>query len=694
MILSRAQSRRLNKIFDAIEAFAVDRYRMYEPEEAAMFTMGGTLDQLASAALSRFWEDPSSIDAFLARCSKGLTAAEIADIKAFSDRICGTALMVGIDSMGRGLFSVELRTVAVTGILTPMAELLPGPYPKPVDINLLPYDGVVTYDGFISEFPMQMGPGLRIALNAEMKEALSRAPITEAGEFADFARAVAWKRIEDDERRFAEQLKRDEWDAKGNEPLPPDVRRGVLAGLSESERDELIRKDMEANRAKAGQAGAGSFDPVARLKKLAVKGEPQLAFADSLTADTKSVLSGYAVELGVRNFSKLRKQELAELVAPELLRDAARMESDLLACRRDALDLAKALVECGTIHFTSAQALASCARYVPVEPWTRLYWTQGEFVLAMPDEVRELGATLDLDDILARRERLGRVEHLGEVLTELCGVVSLADFCDWYRELYGTAETDGEICNELVRLRNMHGSDLSFSFWVDPNEPEETRLPYLIDYRLSNEYLTQSFANSLVRQKGPVDVEALLANGSFSPYEKKFLAELKERDLELRYLLERHEQAASAGRVKLDPVLRDKDVLEWKSSLPAVVNLRNWLDAHVPEDENDLYFSEKVIEELIDARTMAPSPKDFIQDASELGLLMLTEDPETIVGRLMAFWNGLPDWECDGWSPDALADKRSGKKTFRNPDGTPMKVGRNDPCPCGSGKKYKRCCGR
>jgi preprotein translocase subunit SecA len=25
---------------------------------------------------------------------------------------------------------------------------------------------------------------------------------------------------------------------------------------------------------------------------------------------------------------------------------------------------------------------------------------------------------------------------------------------------------------------------------------------------------------------------------------------------------------------------------------------------------------------------------------------------------------------------------------------TDRKVGRNDPCPCGSGKKYKRCCGR
>lgn len=25
---------------------------------------------------------------------------------------------------------------------------------------------------------------------------------------------------------------------------------------------------------------------------------------------------------------------------------------------------------------------------------------------------------------------------------------------------------------------------------------------------------------------------------------------------------------------------------------------------------------------------------------------------------------------------------------------TGAKVGRNDPCPCGSGKKYKQCCGR
>ena len=30
----------------------------------------------------------------------------------------------------------------------------------------------------------------------------------------------------------------------------------------------------------------------------------------------------------------------------------------------------------------------------------------------------------------------------------------------------------------------------------------------------------------------------------------------------------------------------------------------------------------------------------------------------------------------------------------KQPVGAGKKVGRNDPCPCGSGKKYKRCCGR
>ena len=34
------------------------------------------------------------------------------------------------------------------------------------------------------------------------------------------------------------------------------------------------------------------------------------------------------------------------------------------------------------------------------------------------------------------------------------------------------------------------------------------------------------------------------------------------------------------------------------------------------------------------------------------------------------------------------------KSTKREPVRKKMEIGRNEPCPCGSGKKYKNCCGR
>ena len=52
----------------------------------------------------------------------------------------------------------------------------------------------------------------------------------------------------------------------------------------------------------------------------------------------------------------------------------------------------------------------------------------------------------------------------------------------------------------------------------------------------------------------------------------------------------------------------------------------------------------------------------------------------------------LPEW-------DELLTPERRKELYREQkkSGTvvkPHKIGRNDPCPCGSGKKYKQCCGR
>jgi len=44
--------------------------------------------------------------------------------------------------------------------------------------------------------------------------------------------------------------------------------------------------------------------------------------------------------------------------------------------------------------------------------------------------------------------------------------------------------------------------------------------------------------------------------------------------------------------------------------------------------------------------------------------------------------------------PRRLVENRSQEEETRRPVRAAAKVGRNDPCPCGSGKKYKKCCGR
>jgi uncharacterized protein len=52
---------------------------------------------------------------------------------------------------------------------------------------------------------------------------------------------------------------------------------------------------------------------------------------------------------------------------------------------------------------------------------------------------------------------------------------------------------------------------------------------------------------------------------------------------------------------------------------------------------------------------------------------------------------------CEDTIGDAIVEVREYWMALRNPPQTVRrespKIGRNDPCPCGSGKKFKQCCG-
>ena len=74
-----------------------------------------------------------------------------------------------------------------------------------------------------------------------------------------------------------------------------------------------------------------------------------------------------------------------------------------------------------------------------------------------------------------------------------------------------------------------------------------------------------------------------------------------------------------------------------------------------------------------------------------------------ILGKDREF-NELLAWWCNS-GMEAIRKARRVKEIWINTDGqllfrgllpmnVPSKIGRNSPCPCGSEKKYKKCCGR
>lgn len=77
------------------------------------------------------------------------------------------------------------------------------------------------------------------------------------------------------------------------------------------------------------------------------------------------------------------------------------------------------------------------------------------------------------------------------------------------------------------------------------------------------------------------------------------------------------------------------------------------------------------------------------------------DDVKLFMDHLMNLSNNTRQWILKGYTPEELfqMEKGNSQPSSHHTDNvidftTRKKVGRNDPCPCGSGKKYKKCCGR
>ena len=85
-----------------------------------------------------------------------------------------------------------------------------------------------------------------------------------------------------------------------------------------------------------------------------------------------------------------------------------------------------------------------------------------------------------------------------------------------------------------------------------------------------------------------------------------------------------------------------------------------------------------------------------IEEMDENTEVNLGYDLETLYKNMI---DAKADWlyELPQWNSIFSEEKRKELYLEQKKSGTVVKgpkIGRNDPCPCGSGKKYKHCCGR
>jgi len=133
----------------------------------------------------------------------------------------------------------------------------------------------------------------------------------------------------------------------------------------------------------------------------------------------------------------------------------------------------------------------------------------------------------------------------------------------------------------------------------------------------------------------------------------------------------------------------------------ALLDFRAWVSRKVQGDEGRTY--DAVAGVLSDIRENIPVAEVFLGlrrvpvewNASE------QEKVEDLIEGLIRntrLWdlngNTMEEMEERGLLEEEDADGFDGYSDYDTPFVAFPKVGRNDPCPCGSGKKYKNCCGR
>ncbi|WP_334075083.1 SEC-C metal-binding domain-containing protein [Paenibacillus sp. A14] len=371
----------------------------------------------------------------------------------------------------------------------------------------------------------------------------------------------------------------------------------------------------------------------------AIVGEMQTSLSDILGGLTKTRLAALARTYSIPGRSKMKQNELIQAVH-EALVDIDRLESTLLLLDAEEWELFASAVD----HKSKQD------NYVPYGYYAFLldrgllftYFHEGELHLVIPEEVRAAYARLNTAEFRDARDRRARVYQYLLAMTHL----------------YGAFQPE-----KLVEIFNDQNADeLTL-------EEFQTHLEHILqrerEFILQDGWLVDA---GLAHSGEEGELESLLERIQGKPYYVPDQAEL------LRY--------ADDGYFEMTPQLKA---------------LKDFVVGNMGLDEEMAHY---LVDDIQLACSMEAPMQQMIYEFDRRELVFDDEVQVRQVAQLLVdVSNHTRLWSNCGHTPAELG---TGKPTtiptvMGRTSKTPIrvvKVGRNDPCPCGSGKKYKKCCGQ
>ena len=372
--------------------------------------------------------------------------------------------------------------------------------------------------------------------------------------------------------------------------------------------------------------------PLISLKFLAEEREPEYTLNDMLAAKKVAVLRKMGSYYKVANCSRKKKAEIVPLLAEKML-DVDTLKGILTILGSTEWDFFKkaASVKHLIDEKTSARDIIS----LYVLGIMSVYYFYSHFYFIVPAEIRQVFSQLEEEGFPADKEFSDLLNEYALAAVNLYGVITQDDFVELFNSQNDRKTDIDEMFETLTRFVYM---DDNYVFWDN--------------YIVSHEFEEGDYK----------DVELYAKIASAKP----------------RYLPER------------EKLLKHSDS-GYIEKTPQFYKLRAYLSKSIINDE---VLADEIVEDFYFFAAREARPHEYIELLEEHDISLSADKTKALMSLVFDLANNVRSWLNNGHTPSELAARDGRHLTPRtNEPIRVIKIGRNEPCPCESGKKYKKCCG-